>query len=422
MCLKQVLTKFMFIDLWISRKRNIPDFRSSYTIFSADLFMCRLWTSILLSNLLFFNKRKNKNYSSLGLKGKEGKMRVMLYRHRLLGLFMYGVYFWILGTFALFTFLFFTEHFLLRNGHSQIESPIVEHDWINGSPMPTPRTEISATILDGKIYVVGGKTKNEQTNIVEVYDPKLDKWSTDVSPLPIALDHSASDTYNGKIYLVGGFIEDGGSRHAINSLFIYDPVINKWKEGQPMLTSRAGLTAKFINGTLYAIGGSTGDNAGQVNLNEAYDPKSNTWTLREPMPTARHHITSQFIDTKLYVIGGRETGIPSSLDVNEIYDPKKDQWTTGEPMPTKRSSIASATIDGIIYVFGGEQEVGSFNKNEKYDIKSNKWSEDVPMPTARLGLEAIAHDNEIYVIGGKENQSEASATDIIEKFQINSTK
>jgi N-acetylneuraminic acid mutarotase len=39
--------------------------------------------------------------------------------------------------------------------------------------MPTPRNEISACILDGKIYVIGGVDKNEYlTDTVEVYDSK----------------------------------------------------------------------------------------------------------------------------------------------------------------------------------------------------------------------------------------------------------
>ena len=32
----------------------------------------------------------------------------------------------------------------------------LEHSWTLGSPMPTPRTEISSAILDGKNCVVGG--------------------------------------------------------------------------------------------------------------------------------------------------------------------------------------------------------------------------------------------------------------------------
>jgi N-acetylneuraminic acid mutarotase len=321
------------------------------------------------------------------------------------------------GTFG-FGFLLIFSTLVLSFGTSTIKSSTQEHGWTLGSPMPTPRTEIAAAIMDGKIYIVGGKTKTELTDVVEVYDPSSDTWSTNISRLPLPIDHIGLDTYNGKLYAVGGFIEPdkGSHRRATNSLLIYDPVKNKWEEGEPMPTARAGLTAKFIDGILYAIGGSTGDNEGQVGLNEAYDPKTNSWTEKAPMPTARHHITSQLVDGKLYVIGGRETDVPSSIDTNEMYDPKQDKWVTLEPMPTKRSSIASAYLDGGIYVFGGEKEEGSFDTNERYDIKTNRWTEDIPMPTARLGLESVEYDGKVYVIGGKESQPRRSATDVNEVF------
>jgi N-acetylneuraminic acid mutarotase len=297
------------------------------------------------------------------------------------------------------------------------------HIWTEGSPMPTARTEISSTIIDDKIYVVGGTTKIELTGTTEVYDPSLDEWSADgILPLPLPLDHAGLDSYNGKLYLVGGFTDtENGSRIAIDSLFIYDSVNNKWKEGSPMHTPRAGLTAKFIDGIFYAIGGSTGDNEGPVNFNEAYNPVNDSWSEKAPMPTARHHITSEVVDGKLYVIGGRETSIATSLDVNEMYDPVTDRWLSLEPMPTKRSSMASAYLNGAIYVLGGEKEEGSFDTNERYNIKSNEWTEDIPMPTGRLGLEAEIYEQKIYVIGGKETQSRQSATDVNEIFYINSS-
>jgi N-acetylneuraminic acid mutarotase len=126
-------------------------------------------------------------------------------------------------------------------------------------------------------------------------------------------------SYENKLYLVGGFIKH---RIAIPQLFIYDMLTNKWTEGEPMPTPRAGLTSEFVNGILYAIGGSSGDNTGPLNTNEAYDPKTNKWSQKAPMPTARHHITSAIVEGKLYVLGGRVTDVPSNLNENEMYDPK----------------------------------------------------------------------------------------------------
>lgn len=337
---------------------------------------------------------------------------------------MSRIFFIMTGIFALsFCLLLIFSPLVLSFGTPPMKPSRVneeQHGWTFGSPMPTPRTEIVATHMNGKIYVVGGTTKTEYTDVVEIYNPSSNTWSNNISRLPFPIDHSGLDAYNGKLYLVGGFIQihEGSTRLATNSMFIYDPLNDKWEEGEPMPTARAGLTAKFIEGTLYAVGGSTGDNEGQVGTNEAYDPKTNTWKKKAPMPTPRHHVTSQLVDGKLYVIGGRETNVPSSIDRNEMYDPKLNKWVVREPMPTKRSSSASAYLDGGIYVFGGEKEVGSFDTNERYDIKTDKWTKDIPIPTPRLGLEAVEFNGKIYVIGGKESQETKSATDVNEIFSI----
>ena len=284
--------------------------------------------------------------------------------------------------------------------------------------MPTPRSELSAALLDGKIYAIGGTGAFGSKDTIEVFDPVENTWDR-VSPLPLPLDHAGLTSYGGKLYLVGGFTVTPEGRQPTNNLLIYDPVVGKWEEGPPMPTARASLTADFVDGILYAIGGSTTDqNEGQLSINEAYDPATNEWSEKAPMPTARHHATSSVVEGKIYVIGGRETDVPSNTDVNEVYDPKKDSWNSLSPMPTKRSAPASAVLDDDIFVFGGEKIEGSFSTNEKYDVNLDEWTEEIEMPTPRMGPAVVVFDDKIYVIGGKLTQSGDSVTKINEIFNV----
>jgi Kelch motif len=68
---------------------------------------------------------------------------------------------------------------------------------------------------------------------------------------PIRLRGVSTD--GSRIYLVGGF-PGTGLRELSDRLFIYDPKTNEWHEGNRMSEPRAGLTADFINGLLYAVG------------------------------------------------------------------------------------------------------------------------------------------------------------------------
>jgi N-acetylneuraminic acid mutarotase len=275
-----------------------------------------------------------------------------------------------------------------------------ESFWTGGAPMPTPRTEVTAAVLKDDIYVIGGFDESSQvTDIVEVYNIANNTWSKAAAPLPEPLHHTAAASYNDKIYVVGGYTAPWSPS---NKLFIYDPVQNSWQEGKSMPTARGALNVNFVNGILYAIGGSSDRPLGS---NEAYDPSSDTWTSKALMPTARHHAGSAVVDGKIFVIGGRISGSLDNISINEAYDPEQDTWITSlEAMPSKRSGIAAAASpvnSSSIYVFGGEEPSKTFNNNEKYDAETNKWTSESPMPTARHGLAAVyIEDDKIYVIGG----------------------
>jgi N-acetylneuraminic acid mutarotase len=146
------------------------------------------------------------------------------------------------------------------SSQSEISSP-----WPTGAPLPTPRSEIAGAALKGKIYIIGGYDQSGQsTATVEVYDPIADRW-TNAAPLPQPLDHTAAATsYDGKLYVVGGGYLGGDTLS--NKLFIYDPTTNKWTEGANLPAARGALTANFINGILYAVGGVDVSGTSNANL------------------------------------------------------------------------------------------------------------------------------------------------------------
>jgi N-acetylneuraminic acid mutarotase len=179
-----------------------------------------------------------------------------------------------------------------------------------------------------------------------------------------------------------------------------------------MPTARYALTADFVDGMLYAVGGKNKELMGYaretLSINEAYDPATDTWTTKSPMPTARHHASSAVIDGGLYVIGGRNTNFLQRLylDDTEMYNPKTDTWTALEPMPTKRSASDTAVVKHEIHIFGGEicDEGGMsnkvFNEHEIYNTDLDKWKQEPKMPTARHGPSVQFVNGSIYVIGG----------------------
>jgi len=281
------------------------------------------------------------------------------------------------------------------------------------TPMPIPTFEIEVVELDDKIYVVGGFTPDGKGSLdtLQVYDTKTDTWTMG-SPLPKPLHHLAGATFDGKIYVVGGFEYDLwplATWLGKNYLFIYDPTSDTWVRGADMPTERGALTADFIDGKLYAVGGKNVLSHGiggmifqeiPYPINEVYDPVTNSWEQKAPMPTPRDHIASAVVNEKMYAIGGREGHRSNSLSANEVYDPKTNTWSVLEPLPTIRSGSTASVLNNTIFIFGGETDKRVFNTNEQY-IPNEGWITHANMTVERTGLGSATVGDKIYLLGGK---------------------
>ena len=53
-------------------------------------------------------------------------------------------------------------------------SSVAEGAWMRKADMPTPRAGLSASVVDGKIYAIGG---GAPVTTVEQYDPVTDTWT-----------------------------------------------------------------------------------------------------------------------------------------------------------------------------------------------------------------------------------------------------
>lgn len=127
--------------------------------------------------------------------------------------------------------------------------------WNSKRPMPKPRDHLASAVVDKKIYVIGGRQPWggplwKDLNMNEMYDPKLDKWST-LEPLPTNRSGLSAALVDGKIYVLGG----ESIHKTFDSNEKYDPTNNTWTEQPPMPTSRHGFVAVAIDNKIYAIAG-----------------------------------------------------------------------------------------------------------------------------------------------------------------------
>ncbi len=276
-------------------------------------------------------------------------------------------------------------------------------EWRELPPISSKRTEVAVTLLDKKIYVVGGFTQNGITDRVEVWDAENENWSQ-IPSLPIPLHHTTVSAVNGKLYVIGGFTSNLWT--PVNTNYEYDPLKNKWAVKASMPTERGALAAAVIDGTIYIAGGANKINNSLINTPalEMYDPENDTWKKLAPLPTPRDHMAASSLNGKLYVIGGRiDVNFRNNLDTNEEYDPETNHWISRSPLKTKRSGVTSQVLNKRILVFGGESGQGTFTENEAYDPNTDTWETLSPMPSGRHGLGSANHKNQIHLIGGGPN-------------------
>jgi N-acetylneuraminic acid mutarotase len=142
------------------------------------------------------------------------------------------------------------------------------NQWTTHTPMPTARHHAASALADGDIYVIGGRLTNSlvNTDVVEKYDPSSDSWVTDLEPMPSKRSGIAATNVNGSIHVFGGEQNQG----TFDSNERYDPVKNTWTIESPMPTARHGLGVTSLDDRIFVIGGGPHPGLTVSDANEIY--------------------------------------------------------------------------------------------------------------------------------------------------------
>ena len=146
--------------------------------------------------------------------------------------------------------------------------------WSRVVDMPTARGGLVAVPVDGKIYAIGGAIAEnrivQQLPIVEMYDPATDQW-TRLNDMPISTNNMSASVVNDKIYVVGGVNFRAGNQFvSVAHVQMYDPKTDQWTPQASMLTPRHNLDTSVVDGKIYAIGGYSNRNLESI---EVFDPE-----------------------------------------------------------------------------------------------------------------------------------------------------
>ena len=204
--------------------------------------------------------------------------------------------------------------------------------WIQKADMPTPRST-STCVVDGKIYAIGGiapnnikKKKPWRLDTVEVYDPTTDTWAK-AKKMNHVRSGAAISVVDGKIYVMGGTGWPQIPFHPgpfLSSMEMYHPEINQWREIGDMPAAKSSHTASVINGKIYVIGGffrGNGLNFKEFKTIEIYHPETGRWTQKPDMPVGKSGHAAEVINGKIYILTGVDSDDAPFATV-EVYAPE----------------------------------------------------------------------------------------------------
>ena len=301
---------------------------------------------------------------------------------------------------------------------AEVYDPVAQ-TWSSAGDMNISRREHTATILNnGNVLVVGGQHGGEITSLVEIFDPKIDRWDsynlegqwTDASVMNMPRkNHTSTLLPDGSVLIVGGItrtddVDTSGPTQLLDQAERYFVGgIKKWTLAGEMLNTRTGHTASLLSDgiVLIAGGGSVAEENGEKELKhlkstETYDYRANTWIKSQSMNISRWEHTATVLPSgDVLVVGGENSD--GKLSSTELFKVATKQWVVLDDLSYPRARhIAVMLSDNRILVAGGGSKTA-----EIYDMQSDTWT-DIGDISQNLNLTAASRlpDGKAMIVGG----------------------
>jgi hypothetical protein len=265
-----------------------------------------------------------------------------------------------------------------------------------GAPLPPiigARRDFGvATLGDGRIFILGGRTGPGQGTLVTgnftilEFDPRANFWqgrgNTGFTNRH-SLGAAAVQTSDGpRIYAIGGYASTLGSTAPTATVEEYDPATDTWRSVASLPTGVAQFGVTVAGGVntaeplqlVHVVSGNTGSedvpavaNANPVQRFQPDPVGSGAWTTFNPagLTLRRNHGAATAFrgaTSRVFVVGGQD-GAGTVLDTVEEYLAQAVTVVapphTSLPAPRARFAISSSISTNQVYVMGGVDGAGA---------------------------------------------------------------
>lgn len=269
----------------------------------------------------------------------------------------------------------------------------------------TPRTKPRKPVGLPKVLLVVGGQAPKAIRSVECFDFKEERWYQ-VAEMTSRRCRAGLSIINGKVYAVGGF--NGSMR--VRTVDVYDPSADLWTSCASMEARRSTLGVAVLNNCIYAVGGFDGSTG--LNSAEMYDPRTHEWRLIAPMSTRRSSVGVGVVNNLLYAVGGYDGASRQCLSTVECYHPDSDSWSAVPEMSVRRSGAGVGVLDGTLYAVGGHDGPLVRKSVEAYNPETESWSQVADMAFCRRNAGVVSLNGLLYVVGGDDGSANLASVEV----------
>ena len=181
---------------------------------------------------------------------------------------------------------------------------------------------------EGLIYLISGIQNGHTDGHVpwmDVFDPNTGTWRQ-LADAPHSRDHFQAGIIDGRIYVAGGrrssFATGQTFELTVPEVDVYDLANGTWStlpSSSNIPTPRAGASAVVLQGHLIVIGGESGAQQTAHSEVEAFDPATGRWTSLAPLQVGRHATQAIVYDGAIYTAAGSRTQGATEINSQEVF-------------------------------------------------------------------------------------------------------
>ena len=226
------------------------------------------------------------------------------------------------------------------------------------SPITTPYPHFAMTVLDDKLVIAGGATKNNEI-VKKVLVLNAGQWK-DYSEIPSARYNATAVGYHSMLIVVGGYGKVEGEWTVVSTTELLDTTNGCWYTCNNLPSPHQQMEAVIMNDKLYLLGGSDEDlNPSPQVFVASLDTLSTHQLNWQSAPNTPWCCSAPVVlyNKFLLTIGGWKQSRTSEVN---IFNPSTGQWKHLTNIPAARSAPAVVGVADNIIVTGGT------TNNDKY--------------------------------------------------------